>query len=70
MSVGALITWPYKPGGRSRRGSPKAGTTVHISFLSSTIVIEFELYAVVLVSFTWVFEISGNLPDAYLYIAC
>ena len=24
----ALITWPYKAGGRSRRGSPKAGTTV------------------------------------------
>ena len=23
-----LITWPYKAGGRSRRGSPKAGTTV------------------------------------------
>ena len=23
MSVGALITWPYKAGGRSRRGSPK-----------------------------------------------
>ena len=23
----ALITWPYKAGGRSRRGSPKAGTT-------------------------------------------
>ena len=29
MSVGALITWPYKACGRSRRGSPKAGTTVH-----------------------------------------
>ena len=29
MSVGALITWPYKAGGRSRRGSPKAGTTVY-----------------------------------------
>ena len=28
MSVGALITWPYKAGGRSRRVSPKAGTTV------------------------------------------
>ena len=28
MSVGALITWPYKAGDRSRRGSPKAGTTV------------------------------------------
>ena len=28
MSVGALIMWPYKAGGRSRRGSPKAGTTV------------------------------------------
>ena len=28
MSVGALIAWPYKAGGRSRRGSPKAGTTV------------------------------------------
>ena len=28
MSVGVLITWPYKAGGRSRRGSPKAGTTV------------------------------------------
>ena len=28
MSVGALITWPYKAGGHSRRGSPKAGTTV------------------------------------------
>ena len=28
MSVGALITWPYKAGGRSRRGSPKAGTTL------------------------------------------
>ena len=26
----ALITWPYKAGGRSRRGSPKAGTTVYI----------------------------------------
>ena len=24
--VGALITWPYTAGGRSRRGSPKAGT--------------------------------------------
>ena len=24
----ALITWPYKAGGHSRRGSPKAGTTV------------------------------------------
>ena len=23
-----LITWPYTAGGRSRRGSPKAGTTV------------------------------------------
>ena len=31
MSVGALITWPYKAGGRSRRGSPKAGTTVYHS---------------------------------------
>ena len=30
MSVGALITWPYKAGGRSRRGSPKAGTTVFV----------------------------------------
>ena len=30
MSVGALITWPYKAGGRSRRGSPKAGTTVSV----------------------------------------
>ena len=29
VSVGALITWPYKAGGRSRRGSPKAGTTVY-----------------------------------------
>ena len=29
MSVGALITWSYKAGGRSRRGSPKAGTTVY-----------------------------------------
>ena len=28
MSVGALITWPYKAGGHSRWGSPKAGTTV------------------------------------------
>ena len=28
MSVGALITWPYKAGGRSRRESPMAGTTV------------------------------------------
>ena len=28
MSVGALIPWPYKAGGRSRRGSHKAGTTV------------------------------------------
>ena len=28
MSVGALVTWPYNTGGRSRRGSPKAGTTV------------------------------------------
>ena len=26
--VGTLITWPYTAGGRSRRGSPKAGTTV------------------------------------------
>ena len=28
--VGTLITWPYMAGGRSRRGSPKAGrpTTV------------------------------------------
>ena len=26
--VGTLITWPYTSGGRSRRGSPKAGTTV------------------------------------------
>ena len=24
----ALITWPYKEGGRSRRGSHQAGTTV------------------------------------------
>ena len=32
MSVGALITWPYKAGGRSRRGSPMAGTTVHCMF--------------------------------------
>ena len=29
MSVGALIMWPYEAGGRSRRGSPKAGTTVY-----------------------------------------
>ena len=26
--VGTLITWPYASGGRSRRESPKAGTTV------------------------------------------
>ena len=26
--VGTLITWPYTAGGRSRRGSPKAGTNV------------------------------------------
>ena len=26
----ALIPWPYKAGGRSRRGSPKAGTTVEV----------------------------------------
>ena len=37
MSVGALITWPYKAGGRSRRGSPKAGTTV------ASITLEFSL---------------------------
>ena len=30
MSVGALITWSYKAGGRLRRGSPKAGTTVEV----------------------------------------
>ena len=30
---GALITWPYKAGGRSRRGSPKAGTTVYYNFV-------------------------------------
>ena len=35
MSVGALITWPYKAGGRSRRGSPKAGTTVYMKDTSS-----------------------------------
>ena len=28
MSIRALITWPYKAGGRSRCGSPKAGTTL------------------------------------------
>ena len=39
MSVGALImiTWPYKAGGRSRRGSPKAGTTVAIETVSNEI---------------------------------
>ena len=31
----ALITWPYKAGGRSRRGSHKAGTTVFTNHLSS-----------------------------------
>ena len=36
MSVGALITWPYKAGGRSRRGSPKAGTTVQ-TFIEQTV---------------------------------
>ena len=29
--VGTLITWPYTAGGRSRRGSPKAGTTMETS---------------------------------------
>ena len=33
MSVGVLITWPYKADGRSRRGSHKAGTTVHAEHL-------------------------------------
>ena len=36
MSVGALVTWPYKAGGRSRRGSPKAATTV-VPILFSTL---------------------------------
>ena len=27
--VGTLITWPYTSGGRSRRGSPKAGHNDH-----------------------------------------
>ena len=27
--VGTLLTWPYTAGGRLRRGSPKAGTTVY-----------------------------------------
>ena len=30
--IGTLITWPYTAGGRSRRGSPKAGTTVVVSW--------------------------------------
>ena len=34
MSVEALIAWPYKAGGRSRRGSPKAGATV-VGFVST-----------------------------------
>ena len=33
MSVRALITWPYKAGGRSRRGLHKAGTTVPVILL-------------------------------------
>ena len=33
----ALITWPYKAGGRSRRGSPKAGTTVGL-FIGSVFI--------------------------------
>ena len=32
---GTLITWPYTPGGRSRRGSPKAGTTVQCLVIAS-----------------------------------
>ena len=43
MSVGALITWPYKAGGRSRRGSPKAGTTV-LSVLDSSSSAFFHTY--------------------------
>ena len=35
--VWTLITWPYTPGGRSRRGSPKASTTVVKHFASSDI---------------------------------
>ena len=46
MSVGALITWPYKAGGRSRRGSPKAGTTVVIETVSNEINKEINLYKV------------------------
>ena len=32
-----LITWPYTPGGRSRRGSPKASINVVKHFVSSNI---------------------------------
>ena len=31
--VGTLIMCPYMTGGRSRRGSPKAGTTVYSSLV-------------------------------------
>ena len=37
MCVETLITWPYMPGCRSRRGLPKAGTTVVKHFVSSNI---------------------------------
>ena len=32
-SVKTLITWPYTTCGRSRRGSPKAGTNEHILYI-------------------------------------
>ena len=43
MSVGALITWPYKAGGRSRRGSHKAGTTVALISHASKILLQILL---------------------------
>ena len=44
MSVGALITWPYKAGGRSRRGSPKAGTTVNENATQGHLHLEIKFY--------------------------
>ena len=43
--VGTLITWPYTSGGRSRRGSPKAGTdhSDHFIFSSHKFRVKFTL---------------------------
>ena len=38
--VGILIMCPYMAGGRSRRGSPKAGTTVCHSFHALQILVQ------------------------------